>query len=43
MTKGTWDEQEDELIKKWKAREIDTKALMEGFAKLDKQRLIYIK
>jgi len=43
MTEGTWDEEENELIRKWKAREIDTKTLLEEFGRIDKQRLGYIR
>jgi len=43
MTEGTWDEEENELIRRWKAREIDSKILLEGFKKIDKQRLGYIR
>jgi len=38
----TWDKQEDELLKKFKAKEIDAKELLEGFAEIDRKRLRYI-
>jgi len=43
MTEGTWDEEENELIRRWKVGEIDAKTLLEGFRKIDKQRLGYIR
>jgi len=43
MVEGTWDEQEHELIARWLLEEITTKQLLDGFIRIDKQRLGYIK
>jgi len=43
MTEGTWDEQEDKLVKNFLAGKINAKILLEEFTKIDRKRTGYIK